>query len=207
MAVELQNHRFTPEEYLALEREADHKSEYYFGMIYAMAGSSSEHSAITANLTIAVGSSLRGTPCRPFSNDLKVRTTPDGLYTYPDLTLVCGEPRYHDERRDVLVNPTVLFEVLSPSTEAYDRGKKFQQYREIESLQGYVLVSQDAPVIEVYTRQQGNDWRYTSVQGREGIVRIDPLNGEVPLADVYEGVAFPPPNAGIPGEEAKTDRE
>jgi Uma2 family endonuclease len=108
----------------------------------------------------------------------------------------------------VLVNPTVLFEVLSPSTEAYDRGRKFQQYQEIESLQVYVLVSQSAPVIEVYTRQGGNEWRYASVQGPDGQVRVDPLNGEVQLSEVYEGVEFPPSGAGSPVESpVNTGRE
>lgn len=158
---------YTPEEYLALKREAEFKSEYLHGEIYAMAGSSPEHSTITANITGEIRAQLKGKPCQAFSNDMKVRTAPTGLFAYPDLSVVCGEPHFHDARRDVLLNPTVLFEVHSSSMEAYDRGKKFAQYQEIESLTDYVLIAQDEPRIEHYHRQQGNQWLFTVAQGLE----------------------------------------
>lgn len=192
VAAQPQPHFVTVEEYLTLERNADFKSEYWHGVIYAMAGSSPEHSAITANVTIALGGQLRGGNCQVFSNDLKVATDPSGLYTYPDLSIVCGEPRFHDERRDVLINPTLLVEVLSPSTEVYDRGRKFSQYQRIPSLLGYLLVAQDEAHLDYYARQNSGQWLLTPVEGLDASLRLDVLNCVLRLSEVYNRVRFAP---------------
>lgn len=189
-AAQPQKRLYTPEEYLALEREAEFKSEYFHGEIYAMAGSSPEHSTITINISREVSLQLKGKPCQAFSNDMKVRTTPTGLFAYPDLSVVCGEPRFHDSKRDVLVNPTVLFEVLSSSTEAYDRGKKFAQYQEIESLTDYVLIAQDEPRIEHFRRQPDDQWLLTVATGLASKIRLASIECTLSLSEVYDRVKF-----------------
>lgn len=191
-AAQPQPHFVTVEEYLTLEREADSKSEYLHGVIYAMAGSSPEHSAITANVTIALGNQLRGGGCRVFSSDLKVATAPTGLFAYPDLTMVCGEPRFHDEHRDVLVNPTLIVEVLSPSTEAYDRGRKFSQYQRISSLNGYLLIAQDEAHVDYYARQESEKWLLTTAEGLDASLTLNVLNCTLHLSEVYDRVRFAP---------------
>ena len=145
-------HFYTPAEYLALEREADHKSEYLAGEIFALAGASEAHNTITLNFAAALHAQLRGRPCRVFANDLRVRVQASGLYTYPDVLALCGERRFEDAHRDTLLNPTLIGEVLSPSTEAYDRGKQFGHYRRLESLIDYLLIAQDEVRVEHYTR-------------------------------------------------------
>src|SRR5436853_7901529 len=153
---------YTVEEYLALEREAEERHEYLDGFIYAMAGESPNHGAICVNLVAQLHNQLRGTPCQVFSKDMKVRSGPipktryttKGLFSYPDLLIVCGELQFHDKHQDVLLNPTVIIEVLSPTTEAFDRGKKFRRYRmHIPTLTDYIVVSQDRPLIEHFARQ------------------------------------------------------
>ena len=175
-----QKYYYSSEEYLALERNADFKSEYLKGHIYDMAGSSPEHSAITVNVTVALGSQLLERPCQAFSNDMKVRTSPTGLFAYPDLSVVCGEPVFHDEKRDVLINPTVLIEVLSPSTEAFDRGKKFAQYQHLTSLTDYLLIAQDEARIDHYTRQSDDQWLLSIAQGSGAEVYIASLDCTLP---------------------------
>jgi len=152
---------YTPDEYLAIEREADFKSEYLSGEMFAMAGASERHDLIAGNLIAEVRTQLKGRPCRTYPSDMKVETGPVGLYSYPDVTVACGQPLFHDDRRDVLLNPTVLFEVLSPSTEAFDRGAKFAHYRRIESLTDYVIVSTSEHRVEHYIKQSGNQWLLT----------------------------------------------
>src|SRR5262245_21149003 len=134
---------YTPAEYLLMERKADYKSEYANGQIIAMAGASVEHNTITANFVRAIGNSFMGRPCRVFSSDMRVKVSATGLYAYPDVAALCGDLQFDDDQRDTLVNPTVLIEVLSPSTEGYDRGDKSAHYRRLESLQEYVLVAHD----------------------------------------------------------------
>ena len=192
--------KFTEEQYLALERAADYKSEFVGGFIYAMAGATLEHVAITANVVIALGSQLRGTPCRAFSADLRVRVAPTGMYTYPDVLVLCGEPEFHDGRRDTVTNPTLIVEVLSPSTEAYDRGDKFAHYRTVETLREYVLVSQDRRRVERYLRQSdGEEWRYRAVEGVEAELPLESVNAVLRLFDVYDRIEIAP-NAPPPGE-------
>jgi Uma2 family endonuclease len=179
---------FTPEQYLAFEREAEAKHEYLDGQIFDMAGASREHNTISSNLHGLLWSSLRRNPCRPFTSDMKVLAGPFG--SYPDITVVCGEQRFQDEQRDALTNPTLVIEVLSDSTEAYDRGEKFLRYQQIESLREYVLVSQDRPRIERFLRQEDGSWNYLLIEGADAAVRLEAIGVTLSLAEVYEGVAF-----------------
>jgi len=182
---------FTPEEYLDLERSSEIRHEYLDGFVYAMAGESPAHSTICFNLAVTVGTQVKDTPCRGFSPNMKVRAGKSGLYAYPDLMIVCGEPILHDERGDVIANPTVIFEVLSPSTEAYDRGEKFLRYRtEIETLQDYVLVAQDRPLIEHFSRQTDGAWLQSEINGLAGVLALPSIDCRIALADVYNRLAF-----------------
>ena len=180
----------SPEEYLSLERAAEFKSEYLNGEIFAMSGGSPEHSAISVNVTISIGTQLRGKPCRPFSNDMKVRTDPSGLFSYPDLSVVCGEPLHHDPHRDILTHPTVIVEVLSPSTEAFDRGRKFAQYQRIETLSDYILIAQDEPRVEHLMRRPGGQWLLTPIAGLPGLLYIESIDCTLDLAELYDRISF-----------------
>ncbi len=183
---------FTPKEYLSLERFSEIRHEYLDGLVYAMASESPNHSTICFNLAAVVGPQIKESRCRGFSPNMKVRAGEKGLYAYPDLAVVCGEPVFHDEPRDVLINPTTIIEVLSPSTEAYDRGEKFLRYRtQIETLREYILVSQDRPHVEYFSRQTDGSWLYTEVSGTDGVLSLPSINCEVRLADVYSRVTFP----------------
>ena len=173
---------FTPEEYLELERQSNYKSEYLEGQIYAMSGGSPMHSLIAANITGELRTQLKGKPCTTFNSDLKVRTTPEGLFAYPNVSVVCGELLYHDEKQDVCINPTVIVEMLSPMTEAFDRGRKWAQYQAIASLQTYVLAAQDQARVEQYVRQPGGQWLLSSVAGLENSLYIASLDCTLALS-------------------------
>jgi Uma2 family endonuclease len=188
------------EEYLALERESEERHEYLDGQIYAMAGESPEHGAICTNIGGQLYAQLRGKPCQVFSKDMKVRSGPapklgqtaKGLYSYPDLVVVCGELKFHDERRDVLVNPSVVIEVVSPSTEAFDRGEKWARYQTwLPELTDYLLVSQTKPRIDHFRRGAEGGWVYYLVNSLEASLRLDRVGCVLQLADVYDRVAFP----------------
>ncbi|MDQ2807104.1 MAG: Uma2 family endonuclease [Chloroflexota bacterium] len=179
---------YEPAEYLTLERAAAYKSEYLAGEIFAMAGASEEHNTITLNIASELRIQLRGSPCRAYANDMRVKVQASGLYTYPDVVAVCGERRFEDGHRDTLLNPTVIFEVLSPSTEGYDRGKKFALYRGLESLQEYLLVAQDEARVEHYIRHD-HDWVLRDVADT---IQFAAIAAVLPLAAVYENVALPP---------------
>lgn len=181
---------FTPEEYLSLERAWDVRHEYLDGFVYAMAGESPAHSIICFNLNGILHPQLRGTRCRGFSPNMKVRAGERGLYAYPDLAVACGEPVFHDQHGDVLLNPSVIFEVLSPSTEAYDRGEKFARYRSVETLADYVLVSQAEPRVEHFSRQPDGSWSRAEVSGAGSALTLDSINCRLPLAELYDRVAF-----------------
>ena len=181
---------FSQEEYLEIERKAKYKSEYIEGQIYAMAGASPGHAAINMAVAGLLWMQLRGKPCTVYSNDLKVKISYAGEYYYPDLTIVCGTPLFHDEHKDVLVNPKVIVEVLSPSTEADDRGRKWLRYQQIESLTDYLLVSQSEPFIEHYSRRSDEGWHYESCVGLTGELQIASLDCQLQAADVYEKVSF-----------------
>ncbi len=184
-------HHVTPEEYLAIERAAEFRSEYYDGVMYAMAGASFAHATIIWNLGLELGSLLRKSPCRGTSNEVRVRVSPERLYLYPDIAIVCGERRFADDQADTLLNPTFIIEVLSKSTEAFDRGEKFTMYRRLASLQEYVLVSQNKAQVEVYRRQPGADqWFFSEKAGLDASVRFESINCEILLAEIYRDVDF-----------------
>ena len=200
-----QPYRFTVEEYLAFERTAEERHEYLDGVIYAMAGESPNHGRISMNLSISLGSQLRGSPCEAFSKDTKVRCGPylahtrEGLYAYPDLVIVCGALQFHDQVQDVLLNPTVIVEVLSPSTAAFDRGEKFHLYRTwLPTLTDYVLVAQDRPEIEHYHRGPDDLWTLRTLEGLAAVLHLEQIGCTVALADVYERLVFPAPEADAP---------
>lgn len=180
--------RMTPEEYLEAERAAETKSEYFAGEVFAMAGAGESHNLVVANLIVSLGTQLRKRPCRVYPSDLRVLVSETGLYTYPDVVVVCGEPRFLDEKRDTLLNPTLLVEVLSDATEAYDRGKKFEHYRRIDSLQEYVLVSPTEPRVERFLRQEGGTWLFSEAAGLEATADLPSIGCALPLAEVYEKV-------------------
>jgi Uma2 family endonuclease len=189
--------RMTAAEYLALERAAPQKHEFFNGELFAMAGASEAHNLITLNVAEALRAGLRGRPCRVYASDMRVKIDATGLYTYPDVVAVCGERQFEDERRDTLLNPTVIFEVLSSSTEAYDRGDKFAHYRRLASLQEYVLIAQDRHRVERFTRQEpGEEWLLTEISEPDGILRLASLDCALTLAAIYDQVELPP--GGVP---------
>jgi Uma2 family endonuclease len=181
----------TPQEYLDRERSAEFKSEYCEGVVYAMSGASLAHNIISVNVTGGLWFQFKGRPCQVFTNDMKVRVENRGIYTYPDALALCGEARFDDRHKDVLLNPTLIFEVLSPSTEAYDRGKKFSHYQHIVTLTDYVLIAQDTIRVERYQRQADGSWRYTCHEGSEEILHFAALESALRLTDIYDKVDFP----------------
>lgn len=180
--------RCTPEEYLALERKADYKSEYVNGEIFAMSGASEQHNLIVLNVAVALHTQFRNRPCKVYANDMRVKVSPTGLYTYPDVVALCGEPQFDDDQKDTLLNPVVIIEVLSPSTEAYDRGGKFGHYRKLAALQEYVLLSQDKPHIEHYMRQPDNHWLLSEASTLQDTMRLPSIHCTLALAEVYDKV-------------------
>lgn len=184
MSAVLPERLYSPEEYLALERAAETKSEYVDGYIHAMTGASWAHSLIASNISRSLGIQLLERPCSVHIADLRVKAAKAQSYRYPDITVVCGQPEFADPRSDTLTNPTVLIEVLSPTTEASDRGRKFAEYRGIPSLREYLLVSQDQPRIERYARQ-AEGWLLTVAEGLEAQVRLDAIDCALNLTEVY----------------------
>ncbi len=176
--------KITEEEYLEEERRADYKSEFYKGEIFAMAGATKEHNKIVASIVAEIYDFLRGKDCSVFPSDLRMHNFDNSLYTYPDVTIVCGEEKYLDDKFDTLINPTVLIEVLSPATEDYDRGTKFKLYRSIPSLQNYIIVSSTEYAAEVYTRNN-DQWILTTTKDKEGSLFISAIEYTMKLADVY----------------------
>ena len=185
----------TPEEYLARERLAETKSEYYDGQIYAMSGATRPHNLVAGNLFAEINVQLRGRPCEVYSNDMRVCVRATGLYTYPDIVAVCGEPQFLDGVFDTLLNPQLIVEVLSPSTEAYDRGDKFAQFQRIESLREYILVAQTKVRVDRYSRQ-GAQWLLTSWDSLDETVPIESIGCRVRLRDIYDRVVFPEQGRG-----------
>jgi Uma2 family endonuclease len=184
--------RYTPQEYYRLERDASYKSDYYDGEIFAMAGGTVAHSMICSNLVREIGNRLKGKPCAAYESNLRLRIKTSGLRCYPDVSVFCGplERDEEDANLETVTNPTVLFEVLSPSTEAYDRGLKAENYRKIESLRAYVLVSQTAVHAEVYARQGDGSWSLRETRGMEGMLAIPSIGMDLPLREVYDRVDF-----------------
>ena len=184
--------RFTLEEYLSRESVAQYKSEFYQGEIFAMTGGTPTHNLISVNIVSRLRASLRGSGCRPFSSDQRVRIPANGLSTYPDIAVVCGELELDDIDTDAITNPVAIFEVLSKSTERYDRGKKFDLYRELQSLQEYVLVSQTEAQVERFVRKDNGDWLLTVLKGPEAILKFTSFDVSLTLADIYEDIEFQP---------------
>lgn len=182
--------RLTPEEYLLLERAAEGKSEYLDGEMLPMPGASRQHNLITLNIGAGLHRQLRNRPCEVYASDMRVKVSATGLYTYPDVVVVCEEPQFEDARFDTLINPTMLIEVLSESTENYDRGRKFSHYRSVESLKEYVLVAQTERRVEQYVRHSDGKWLYASSGDPSGIIDLTSLGCGLSLADVYHRVRF-----------------
>lgn len=178
----------TPEEYLAIERAAEYKSEYIDGVIYAMSGASFRHNVVVANLISEFVRQLRGRPCRALPSDIKVRMPDSRKFFYPDVSVVCGEPQFHDARTDVILNPTVIVEVLSESTAGFDRGEKFQAYQQLDSLREYLLVSQDKIFIEQYVRQAREKWTYVATVGLESTLTLPSIECALQLRAVYDKI-------------------
>ena len=180
----------TPEEYLELERKAEFKSEYSDGHVYVMTGASWNHIQIVANLTTTLTPPVRARGCTALPNEMKVWIAARRKFYYPDVTIVCGRPQFYDERQDVITNPTLLIEVLSDSTAAYDRGDKFLAYQQLDSLRGYVLVAQHRPVVEQYVRQDDGGWKYMAYIGLESSLTLPTVECSLALSDVYADVEW-----------------
>lgn len=198
--------RLTPQEYLERERKAEKKSEYDDGVIVAMSGASWEHNLITSNVLRELGNQLRGKPCAVVGQDMRVRVPECNRYYYPDIVVVCGKPLFEDGELDTLLNPTLIIEVLSDSTETRDRGGKWLCYQTLDALTTYVLVAQAEPLIEIY-RLQESTWTYSKVKGSEEDLSLDAIGCELRLADVYERVEFPLPADAQDNAEPKSAQE
>jgi Uma2 family endonuclease len=196
------NRRYPPDEYLALERQAEFKSEYYDGDIYPMGRVSLAHIVITGNLACALNTRVRDRECEVYASKMRVLISKTGLYTYPDIVAVSRDPRFQDGEFDTLLNPSLIVEVLSPLTESYDRTKKFDHYRSLDSLREYVLVSQDEVRVECFSRL-GNAWSITALSRFEGTLRLSSIACEVPLGEIYAKTHFPEelPFRGAPGRD------
>ena len=182
--------RLSEEQYLEIERKAEFRHQFYDGVMYAMSGGSSTHAFLIASLSREFGNLFKNRPCRVATSDLRVRVSRGGLYTYPDVVVVCGNLSFADDQKDTLTNPTMLVEVLSSSTEAYDRGFKAEQYRQIESLREYVLVSQSRPHIEVFTKSASGHWVLSEFTGLDTTCRFDSVDCSIPLAEIYDKIVF-----------------
>jgi Uma2 family endonuclease len=192
---------YTVEEYLEMERDAEVRHQYLDGEIFEMAGESLAHGDICTNLVAELRNQLRGKHCRVLSKDTKVcsgwlpspRRMRKGLFSYPDVVIVCGQPQFHDEYQDILTNPNIIIEVLSETTEKFDRGEKFYRYRaHLQTLTDYVLVAQAKPYIDHFRRSEDEAWMFTSSEGLEANLRLASIECVLPLAEIYDRVEFPP---------------
>ena len=194
MAVPQPKKRYTPAEYYALEHGAAYKSDFYDGEIFDMSGGTSTHSLITANIVGALWQRLRGGPCRVYEANMRLHVSATGLRTYPDVNIYCRPMEFDpdDPQKTTATNPTMVFEVASPSTERYDHVFKAEHYRRVESLQAYAFVAQDRPHVEVYRRQTGGSWLLSEASGLDAVIRLEAIGVDLPLAEAYDGVEFPP---------------
>ncbi len=183
--------RIGEEEDLERERRAVTRSEYFDGEVFAMAGGSFPHSRIAANTLAMLWNRLRGKPCQPLTSDMRIQIPPQRKFCYADVLVVCGQPQFAPGPPDNLLNPTVIIEVLSPSTAAYDRSTKFRHYQSIASFAEYVLIEQDSANIDCFTRVADGTWTLRPYSGREAILRLHSIDCELPLAEIYTGVEFP----------------
>ena len=182
------NKRLTPEEYLEIERNSECKSEYLDGEIFAMTGASRKHNLISVNTTVSLYAQLEGRDCEVYASDMRVKVNPTGLYTYPDVVVVCGAPQFEDEHVDTLLNPVVIIEVLSKSTEGYDRGEKFEHYRSIETLAEVLMIAQGKYHVEHYVRQSDNQWLLSETNNLSESINLSSINCILRLADVYKKI-------------------
>lgn len=183
--------RYSPADYLALERAADTKHEFFDGEIFAMSGGTKVHSRLSVNMLHELSKALETSPCEVLNSDMRIKL-PTGLYTYPDASVICDSPQFEDGHDDVLLNPIVIVEVLSPSTESYDRGKKFEHYRSCPSLRDYLLIAQDRVFVEHYSRQADTDqWLLTTWNSLEAAVTLTALGVRLPLRGIYARVDVP----------------
>jgi len=183
---------YTPEQYLEMDRKADHRSEYVAGEILAMAGASREHNRITLNIGTSLTLLLRGKPCEPFTSDLRVKGQKTGAYLFPDVVAGCEPLEFEDSSLDILLNPVVIMEVLSPTTEVDDRSWKFAHFRRMATLKDYVLLSQYQPFAEHYTRQDDETWVLAEISGLQGILHLPSIGCKLSLSEIYERVDFAP---------------
>ena len=190
--------KLTEEQYLAIERAADFKSEFVDGEMFAMAGTSNAHGLLQRNLLGELYMGLRGGTCGPFGSDSRVRVS-SRAYLYPDVTVVCGKQQTTGERSDILRNPVAIFEILSPSTEKYDRGLKFKLYLTVDSLKDYILVDQEEFRIEQYTREPAGAWTYRDYRGPDNVLKIDSIGVAIPLRRIYDQVDISPAADGTSG--------
>ncbi len=181
---------YTVAEYLAMEQVADYKSEYYNGEIYAMSGGTSDHSLIAVNLVIELGLQLRAKPCRVYNSDMRLLVKRSGLYTYPDIMVICGKLEFVERRNDTVTNPLLIVEVLSESTREYDRGQKFLFYQQIPSLRDFVLVESESPHVEYYQRAEGDKWTVEILDGLDATVKLESLACEIPARQIYDKVSW-----------------
>jgi Uma2 family endonuclease len=182
--------QWTEAQYLEFERASQEKHEFLHGEIYAMTGGSNNHSVITLNTGSHIHMQIRGGSCRTYDSNMRIRVSTKGNYTYPDVSVVCGQPMFLDDKKDTLLNPTLIVEVLSPSTERYDRGAKFRHYQSIDFFRQYVLIVQDAPQIECYTRDDDGKWIYTVAIGLDSTIELTAIGCTLALKDVYENIVF-----------------
>ena len=180
----------SPAEYLELERKAERKSEYLNGEMFLMAGASPRHGVIVTNLVAELRQQLKARPCIVYSSDVRMRVSPSGLYTYPDVMVVCGEPQFAGDQKDTVLNPNLIVEVLSDSTRDYDRGEKFQHYRTLSSLREYLTIAQDAPHIERWTRQPEDHWLLTEFSDLSQSVQLTSVDCVLSLTEVYDKVKW-----------------
>jgi Uma2 family endonuclease len=183
----------TAVEYLAFERKSEERHEFVNGEIRLMSGASRNHNRITANIGLVLGNSFKDKPCEYYLTDMRVKIDANGRYTYPDVSVVCGGPEFEDGVFDTLLNPNALFEVLSKSTAAYDRGEKFTSYRNLPSLREYVLVSQESPAVEHFVRLEDGAWRFNPIEGLDGEIQLVTVDVRLTLQDIYDKVAFETP--------------
>ncbi|MCY7374407.1 MAG: Uma2 family endonuclease [Pyrinomonadaceae bacterium] len=181
--------KYAPEEYLALEEQAEYRSEYENGAIVAMAGGSLNHAQITSNVNRFIGNKVTQN-CRSLTTDVKVRVENYRKFYYPDVLVICGEPKFYQKRNDTVTNPILIVEVLSDSTEAKDRGEKFAAYQTLEFLQEYILVSQDKAKIEQFTRQNDGSWKYQATIGLKSAVKFTSIEVELTLDEIYQRIEF-----------------
>lgn len=184
---------YTVEEYLASERASETKHEYYAGEIVAMAGASYEHNLIMGDTYASLRNQLRGKSCAVLPSDQRLRVSPVGPLTYPDIMVVCKRPQFTDKRADTVANPTVIIEILSPSTEGIDRGRKTKHYRTLESLEEYVLIAQEECHVEHYIRAEHGWWRFNEATDRAATIQLSSIDCTLALAEIYERVTLPEP--------------